>query len=126
MNNVTDENTELIHMVSTGATSSVEGLLKDGGNANTRDRNGETVLHIAANAGHVETVACLLMHGADYNAINEHGKNALNPAVIGIDTLHSIRQRFHRYRGEWDSRTALRTEQMDKWAAASYEHAKDS
>lgn len=116
MNNVIDENTELIQLVSTGATASVEELLNDGGNANARNRDGETVLHIAANAGQVETVACLLINGADYNAINEQGQTALDPAVIGIETLHSIRQHFHRYRGDRDRSTALRTVQMDEWA----------
>jgi len=113
----TDNNSELIQQVNAGATASVAALLNSGGSANARNRRGETALHIAAKSGHAKTAACLLRHGADYKSVDDQGHAVLDPDLIGIDTLHSIRQHFHRYRGAPVSRPACRTKQVRKWSS---------
>lgn len=55
-------------------------LLKRGFVPDTRDKNGTTLLMLAAENGHMETVKMLLQHGADPNAHNLLGETPLSCA----------------------------------------------
>ena len=55
----------------------METLLKSGAYANTPNKHGDTVLMLAAQAGHSECIRMLLDAGAHMNKCNEHGMAAL-------------------------------------------------
>lgn len=116
MNTVIDTDSALVRLAKTGATAGLEKLLIQGGNGNARNEKGETLLRIAAVCGHAGTVACLLRHGADYSALDDQGQAPLSPEVIGLETLHSIRQHFNRYRIARDPHQQFSSEQAAEWA----------
>ena len=111
-----DIDLQLIEQARVGNANAVAALIRDGADPDARNENGDLALRIAAIAGHFNTAACLLIHGANHNVSDKLGRAALDPEVIGINTLHSIRQYYHRYRDEGDNDEVLRTAQMDEWA----------
>ncbi len=67
----------LIEAAESGATNTVEQLLKSGVDANARPNNGTTALIRAASNNHAETVRVLLDNGADINATRNDGMTPL-------------------------------------------------
>jgi RNA polymerase sigma factor (sigma-70 family) len=59
----------------------LEVLLVDGFDVNTRGEDGQTLLHWAAQKGHLEAVALLLKNGAEPNIKDEIGKTPLQWAI---------------------------------------------
>jgi hypothetical protein len=55
----------------------VDALLRHGAGVDQR-YNGATALHYAVKAGFVQTIAVLLAHGADSEAVDDHGRVALD------------------------------------------------
>lgn len=64
-----------------GILDAVSFLLDHHAAINTRDKDGDTALHYAADTGHSEVVRLLLDRGASPNSANKEGKTALNAAV---------------------------------------------
>jgi ankyrin repeat protein len=67
--------------------AAARGVLEPGkflvdGSISVADSNGDTLLHIAAQKGHMPVVVFLLKHGAKINALNKQGKT---PRDIAID-----------------------------------------
>jgi ankyrin repeat protein len=68
-----------------GDIFSVDQLLKDGADANTRASNGTTALMGAAYGGYPRTAELLLARGAQVNARSNDGATALHYAASGGD-----------------------------------------
>jgi len=74
-------NTLLHHAADAGAVSVCEYLVKDAGyDVNLRDASAQTPLMSAVVSGQVECVKVLLQLGADLNATEENGQNAVDLA----------------------------------------------
>lgn len=58
-------------------------LLGKGANPNSRDRDGWSAIHWAAEEGHMEVVRLLLESGASINAVSSYGTSALHCAANG-------------------------------------------
>ncbi len=71
---------ELIEACSQGRHLYVGELLKKGIDPNTRDGNGNTLLHRAAKNGHLEVVQLLLSNGANVDPENTEGETPLSLA----------------------------------------------
>lgn len=67
----------LTKAVQNGDTKSVEELLAQGANPNTKDTDGFPVLVDAAFEGHTEIVRALLAKGANANVVDNEGQTAL-------------------------------------------------
>ncbi len=65
-----------------GDVAAVRELLRSGGDADARDRYGQTALMLAAHAGHRAVVEALVAHGAGLNATAKFGLSALMLAVV--------------------------------------------
>jgi hypothetical protein len=61
--------------------SDIEKLIQRGTDVNTRDNNGKTALHYAAENGHQQTVQKLIKLGADPNIRDQEGKTAWDLAI---------------------------------------------
>ncbi|KAK2592063.1 hypothetical protein QQS21_010242 [Conoideocrella luteorostrata] len=61
----------------------VQLLLAMGTNPNSRDRDGWSAIHWAAEEGHLEVVRLLLESGANVNAVSSYGTSALHCAANG-------------------------------------------
>ena len=72
---------ELFQAIQAKNSVTVETLLKQGANANTKDAAGETPLIDAALTGSVEVVNVLIVHGAQINAVDGGGHTALMAAA---------------------------------------------
>ncbi|UCF16699.1 MAG: ankyrin repeat domain-containing protein, partial [Phycisphaerales bacterium] len=64
-----------------GAIDKVKELIKDGTDANRRDRRNNTPLHHAVRGGHKDLVELLIARGADIDAKNEDGYTPLAEAA---------------------------------------------
>lgn len=62
-------------------------LLKYGANPNSPDANGETPLHLAAMANHLDTVRLLLQHGANPNPRDRFGSTPLMYGALNSPEL---------------------------------------
>jgi ankyrin repeat protein len=69
--------TALLHYVIRNQANTVQNLLDRGANANLRDDEGDTALHVASQRGNVNIVQMLLAKGADPNAMNKLGGTPL-------------------------------------------------
>ena len=58
----------------------METLIEGGASANSRDKDGNTALHVAASNGHVNMITCLLDRGANI-VVNNEGLNCLDYAI---------------------------------------------
>jgi len=76
---------DLIEAVKAGDIGKVRKLLAAGGDVNTRDSEGSTLLMLAAYAGNLEMVKALLGAGADVNASDERGWTALAKSTCNFD-----------------------------------------
>jgi ankyrin repeat protein len=63
-----------------GDVAVLELLLLDGINVDVRDAEGRTLLHRAAQRGHLDAVELLIRHDADINAVDASGKTPLQRA----------------------------------------------
>ena len=82
-----DINDELYQAATAGNTAEVEQLLKQGANADAKNRNGWAALTSAAGGGHTEIVMILIAAGADVNAKHHStGETALMSAAGGRRT----------------------------------------
>ena len=70
--------------IRTNDLSRLQGMLKDGADANTKDDHGVTPLMYAAAAGSVDAMKLLLDKGADAKAVNMFGSTALMWSVTDI------------------------------------------
>ncbi|XP_070196553.1 transient receptor potential cation channel subfamily V member 1-like [Littorina saxatilis] len=59
----------------------VENLLKNGADINSSDKYGQTLLHEAARAWHVDVARWLLERGIDINKADDYGRTALHVAA---------------------------------------------
>lgn len=66
-------NEELLDASKKGDVEKVKKLLKEGADANAKDRFGFTPLHYTALNGHFEVVKLLIERGADVNAKDKDG-----------------------------------------------------
>jgi hypothetical protein len=64
-----------------GDAATMAALFAHGVPLDTREPNGETLLHIAARLGRVDVMAFLASHGADPNAEDRHGDTPLDEAI---------------------------------------------
>ena len=62
-------NVGIIDAASNGDHAVVDRYLKEGINVNQTDRFGQTALHVASESNSLETVQCLLEHGADIDTV---------------------------------------------------------
>ncbi len=81
-NHVDDDGTPLLFRAATKSTGAVvEELLLRGATLSTRDRLGQTALHVAVGASRREVVELLLLQGADPKAIDRSGLTALHAGL---------------------------------------------
>lgn len=78
-----------------GRTRVLEAMLARGVSPNLRDRNGRTLMMLAAENGHLDTVQMLLRRGADPNARSAFGETALDAARrSGNQALVQLLERY--------------------------------
>ena len=65
-----------------GDVDAVRQLLRGGGDADARDRYGQTGLMLAAHAGHRDVVEVLVAHGATLDVTAKFGLSAVMLAVV--------------------------------------------
>ena len=73
---------DLVEAVQSGNLERVRELIASGGDVNTRDEHGNTLLKIATVMGHINVVNALLAAGADPNAGGPGRKDPLSMAVM--------------------------------------------
>ncbi len=76
-----DGMTPLAAAVGRGNNKAADALLKAGADARLKTRNDNTVLHLAAAAGHATLIAPLVAARAPVDAVNSHGDTAL---MLGV------------------------------------------
>lgn len=113
---------ELLEAASLGKAERLEEMLLQGADPNWRNDGGETALHLAASRGHTQTAACLLAYGANPAIPNNQGLTALSLSSISPETLHAIRQRYHRFRPRdllsqtsWSEQALELAGALDRW-----------
>ncbi|OXU20402.1 hypothetical protein TSAR_008714 [Trichomalopsis sarcophagae] len=72
---------QLSRVTSTITLSSIRHLLENGANINSKDENGNTLLHLAVKNDNIDVVKLLLNKGALVNDKTESGRTALHIAV---------------------------------------------
>ena len=82
-----DLDVDLINAVLQADTATVNALLATGSDVNAKDRNGETVLILAAKYGHTDVVKALLAKGADINMKDRHSHNR-TALILAVDNGH--------------------------------------
>ena len=76
------ENVALFAAVCSGERETVEGLLADGiADIGCQNRQGNTLLHLAARAGHTGLIEVLITAGADVNVANKRGESPIHSAT---------------------------------------------
>jgi ankyrin repeat protein len=82
LNRTTPEEKELYNAVDIGNIETVQTLLTQGVNVNSKHQFGWTVLHVATNKAHIEILKILLSReGVDFCSKDNSGKNALHLAA---------------------------------------------
>jgi hypothetical protein len=89
---------ELLVAARQGDTDAVETLLQEGANPDERNDQGRTALHEAVAGGHAQTVACLLVYGANHRLADNQERTPLGLPHTPIKLLHAIRQHHRRFR----------------------------
>jgi ankyrin repeat protein len=82
----------LCSSIKNGDLSKAKRMISQGVSVNTRNKNGETLLMIAAASGNVDSVRLLLNQGADIAATDRAGQTALFYAAVGKDSTGNIVQ----------------------------------
>lgn len=82
--------TELLNNIDSKKLKQVIWLLEQGADPNSRRKNTDTALHLAARAGHTEILDVLLKHGADPHALNDSGCSTLMYAARSVDCLQKL------------------------------------
>lgn len=100
-----------------GNLKAVERLLEAGADINAQSESGRTALHAAALWGRTEIAARLLALGANPNIEDRKGRKALGLDNISPDTLHVVRQKYHRLRIRESIDGLPPSERVRRWAA---------
>ncbi|KAI7903176.1 ankyrin repeat-containing domain protein [Cokeromyces recurvatus] len=85
----------------------VEKIVKDNQQAiNEKDEHGDTLLHFASRIHNLPIMSLLIQHGADPEAINEHGRRPIHEAIDSLECLVFLIQTCHvdvnaMKRGDW-------------------------
>ncbi len=86
----------LIEAVAAGSADRARELLENDTPPNDAGADGNTALHMAVKNGKLQIAAILLQRGADWTLKNAEGRTALDPELVGLETLHRIRQEYQR------------------------------
>ncbi len=79
---LSDSNTNIIEAILESDYQTVCSFLATGGNVNTKDHDGKSLLHLAIKAGDERTVRILMAFEADLNAVNAEKFSVLGYAII--------------------------------------------
>ena len=93
----------------------VSHLLEGGAGADLQDNLGETALHKAVSGGHASVAAQLLARGASHTLAAANDSTPLDADICPLETLHTIRQHYQRFRLEDASSDA--SDKSRSWAA---------
>lgn len=96
MSSVAPTESDLVTAVRAGNDEDVARLLACGADPDETDSRGVPLLRIAATANQPRVAALLLAHGADPETAAPDGAAALSADAIETETLHRIRQHYHR------------------------------
>jgi hypothetical protein len=107
----------LVAAAGAGDVEAVLRLLRAGDDPRTANAWGWTALHEAVARGHAEIAAALLAYGARPEAADRWGHAALAPGHTTPETLHAVRQRYHRFPRPRPG-TAPASERARGWARA--------
>jgi hypothetical protein len=88
--------TPLMKAAKQGIVDDAKRLLKQGENPNKRNSLGQTALHLAVKGRHVNLAALFLAYGADHTLPDRNGCLPLGQDYTNLETLHRIRQQYHR------------------------------
>ena len=77
--------TDLLNAVLSGDVAKTSGLLKKGGDCNTSNEEGSTLLMLAAGVGNMEMVEMLIKAGAAVDATDSRGWTALMKALFNYE-----------------------------------------
>ena len=86
----------LLAAASSGDTSRIAQLVREGEDVDLQNRWGQTALHVAARRGRYDAAALLLLHGASHSIVDAKGHAPLAEPNTSLPALHSIRQRYKR------------------------------
>lgn len=109
--------TALIAAARRGDVAEIDRLLDTGADPNAQSPRGRTALHDAAARDRVEAAARLLARSANPGLADRTGRTALDPRNTPLETLHEIRQRYHRRRTHDDAAWRDASDDARRWAA---------
>lgn len=109
--------TGLIAAARRGDAAEVDRLLDAGADPNPQSPRGRTALHDAATRDRVEAAARLLARRANPGLVDRKGRTALDPRNTSLETLHEIRQHYHRRRTHDDAAWRNLSDDARRWAA---------
>jgi hypothetical protein len=101
-----------------GDVEAVLRLLRRGADPCATNAWGWTALHEAVAEGHVDIAAALLAYGAAADATDRWGHAALALPETTAETLHAVRQRYHRFRLPRADDAPPAPERARSWASA--------
>ncbi|RWS23761.1 hypothetical protein B4U80_02997 [Leptotrombidium deliense] len=78
------KNALLLYVSKIGELSVVKRLIDEGVDINTKDKDGNSAIHLATEANHVEVLKFLLQNDADINVVNDDGNSALHVAILSL------------------------------------------
>jgi len=107
----------LITAARRGDLDAIKHLLHLGADVNEQSPSGRTPLHEAVAWDRVEVAAYLLAHGANPHLADHKTRAACGCENSTLDTLHAIRQRYHRRRVDECPAAVAVSEQSRRWTA---------
>ena len=108
--------TALISAARGGDVATLDRLIREGEPLEAKSDTGRTALHEAIRNARVEAAAFLLAKGITYTATDKKGRTAFDMVGDDFELLHSIRQRYHRFRIDERGRTTPAFLQAQAWA----------